>query len=239
MHALSDAGLVERVQTDRIDILVALSGFLGGNRMAVFAAKPAPIQVTGWAYATGTGTSWSDYLFSDPITIPAEARRFVSERVVDMPCLIGFEAPPNAPDIVAPPVDTNGWITFGCMNRISKITEEMLNCCAQILDQTTASRLLFKDRSLSDHTIRKRFLEHFEAKGISSDRLMFLGATSRDTHLATYGIIDIALDSFPHSGGVTTLEALWMGVPVVCMQRAGTRRGSHCQRNRPTGMGRP
>ena len=217
VHALSDAGLVEKIQKDQIDILVDLSGFLGGNRMTVFAARPAPIQVTAWGLASGTGASWIDYLFNDPIGIPADARSFVGEQVIDLPCQIGLEAPPNATDILPPPADMNGWITFGCMNRISKVTNDMLDCCACILNEVTESRLMFKDRSLSDHTIRRRFQRKFETNGISAHRLVFLGATPRAAHLATYGAIDVALDSFPFGGGVTTLEALWMGVPVVCM----------------------
>ena len=217
VHALSNAGLVEKILTDRIDILVDLSGFLGGNRMAVFAARPAPIQVTGWGLASGTGASWIDYLFNDPVGIPADARRFVGEQVVDLPCQIGLEAPPNAPSVVPPPVDVNGWITFGCMNRASKITDDMLDCCGHIMEEVPGSRLIFKDRSLSDPTIRRRFKQHFETNGVSTHRVIFLGATPRATHLATYNAIDVALDTFPFGGGVTTLEALWMGVPVVCM----------------------
>lgn len=216
-RSLSDKELVSRIIDDQIDVLVDLSGFLTGNRLTVFAAKPAPIQITGWGFASGTGMLSIDYLFSDPVAIPAADRKYLTEEVIDLPCQIALEGPRGAPKIVDLPFDANGIITFGCMNRTSKITDEMLDCCARIMRRVPTSRLIFKDISFSDNSIRKRLEKRFGRNGIEQDRLEFFGATSRNVHLETYNTIDIALDTFPFGGGVTTLEALWMGVPVVCI----------------------
>ena len=122
---MTDDQLAEQIISDRIDILVDLSGFTGGNRLRVFARKPAPIQVTAWGHATGNGMPEIDYLFSDPVSTPAEVRHLFAEKVYDLPCLLTIDAPPaSVKPALQPPCLTNGYVTFGVFNRLEKISAD-------------------------------------------------------------------------------------------------------------------
>ena len=116
----SDDRLAEQIQADQVDILVDLSGHSAGHRLGVFARKPAPVQVTAWGHATGTGLPTIDYLFSDPVAIPKAVRHLFAETIYDLPCLITMEPPPYDLQPSDPPVCTRGFITFGSFNRIGK-----------------------------------------------------------------------------------------------------------------------
>jgi predicted O-linked N-acetylglucosamine transferase (SPINDLY family) len=213
--ALSDEALAAQVRADRVDILVDLSGHSEGNRLLALASKPAPVQVTAWGHATGTGLPAIDYLFSDAVLIPAEARPLFAETVHDLPCCIGFEAPADAPPVAELPAAKRGFVTFGCLNRYSKVLPAVLALWARILHAVPGSRLLLKDTALGDAAMQKRVREDLAKLGIAPGRVELRGGTPRLEHLAAYHDVDIALDPFPQNGGVTTWEALWMGVPVL------------------------
>ncbi len=214
---MSDEQLAERIRADRIDILVDLSAFSAGSRLLVFARKPAPIQVTGWGYAVSTGLATMDYHFSDPVAVPPEARHHYTETVIDLPCCVGFEPPQASPDESPAPSLSGEPVTFGCLNRLSKISDGAARLWCRLLEEMPKSRLLLKDRRLADPAERKRVADLFGAHGIEAQRLVLLPGTSQFEHLAAYGRVDVVLDPFPHTGGVSTLEALWMGVPVVTL----------------------
>jgi predicted O-linked N-acetylglucosamine transferase (SPINDLY family) len=211
----SDERLADCIRADKVDILIDLSGHGDGNRLRVFAAKPAPIQVTAWGHGTGTGLPTIDYLFSDPVAIPAEVRPLFAERIYDLPSLVIVEPPPAELRCPEPPVISNGYVTYGVLNRISKISDAAIGVWARILRSDVTSRLLIKDKLLDDAAVRLRLLERFARHGIGSDRILFEGSTTREGHLAAHQRVDICLDPFPQGGGVTTWEALYMGVPVV------------------------
>src|SRR4029077_10729334 len=139
---LSDDELADRIQADGVDILVDLSGHSTGNRLGVFARKPAPIQVTAWGHATGTGIQTMDYLFSDPVSIPKAGRHLFAETIYDLPCLITMEPPPYDLQPSDPPVCARGYVTFGSFNRIGKVSDEAVAVWAKILHATPHSRLL-------------------------------------------------------------------------------------------------
>jgi predicted O-linked N-acetylglucosamine transferase (SPINDLY family) len=212
---LSDQTLAERVLSDKIDILIDLSGHSAGNRLGAFARKPAPVQVTAWGHATGTGLATIDYLFGDPVTIPSDVRPFFTEKLYDLPCIITTEPPPAALRPSDPPLLAKGHVTFGVFNRMSKISDEAVAVWSDILHRVPAARLLMKDGALDDETVRSGLSERFAARGVSPDRIDFLGFTPREQHLAAFSKVDICLDPFPQNGGVSTWEALHMGVPVV------------------------
>ncbi len=212
---LTDDELAQRIRDDRVDILVDLSGHTDGNRLLMFARKPAPIQVTAWGYSTGTGIPAIDYLFHDTVGVPPAARPLFAERIADLPCQVGFEAPPDSPGIGASPAMTRGYVTFGCFNRLFKVSAGAIELWSKILLALPGSRLLLKDRLLDLAAPRATMIDAFAKRGIGTDRLELLGNTSRREHLAAHDRIDIALDPFPHNGGVSTWEALWMGCPVV------------------------
>ena len=212
---LTDEALAEQIRADGIDILVDLSGHTGGNRLLVFARKPAPIQVSAWGSATGTGLPAIDYLFSDPVAIPAAVRPLFAETVVDLPCLGPFEAPAYIPSVAELPALARGVVTFGCLNRLGKVSQTALELWARILRAAPGSRLLLKDAALDNPAVQARVKDTLAGQGIGPERIELRGGSPRRDHLAAHNDVDIALDPFPHNGGMSTWESIWMGVPVV------------------------
>ena len=211
---LSDEELADQIESDQVDILIDLPGHSDGNRLNVFAAKPAPIQATGWGHATGTGLPTMDYLFSDPLLIPQDVRHLFAEKICDLPCFITME-PLRQPHALTPPMIRNGYVTFGVFNRIDKISEQVLAVWSKLLAALPTSIIVIKHSALNDAFARETLIGRFVAHGIAADRVRCLGSTPRPEHLAQFADIDIALDPFPQNGGVSTWEALQMGVPVV------------------------
>ena len=179
------------------------------------ARKPAPIQAHGWGHGTGTGLPTIDYLFSDPVAIPAAVRHLFAETIVDLPCFVTLAPLPAGIARAPTPAIANGFITFGVFNRISKISNEAVEVWSRILERVPGSRLLIKDTALDAQLVRDNLLARFAACRLPAESVDLLGATSRDEHLATFNRVDIGLDPFPQNGGVSTWEALQMGVPVV------------------------
>jgi len=211
----SDDQLADCIRADKVDILIDLSGHGEANRLRTFAGKPAPVQVTAWGHATGTGLPTIDYLFSDPVMIPAEVRHLYAEQFHDLPCAIIIEPPPAGLRYPEPPVTSNGYLTYGVFNRVSKLSNAAIAVWARILRSEPTSRLLIKHSQIDDAAVRSMLMEKFAAHAIAPDRITLLGSTPRAQHLAAYRQVDICLDPFPQGGGVSTWEALYMGVPVV------------------------
>ncbi len=213
---LDDTELFERIRADRIDILVDLSGHTGNNRLPVFGRRAAPVQISWIGYPATTGLSQMDYRISDGWADPeGETDSFHSERLLRLPAgFLCYRPPANAPV----PMDRPGRrpITFGSFNNLSKVTDEVIALWARLLTDCPDTRLLLKSRQLADHGVRDRVLGVFQANGVPPERLD-LRARVRDAsdHLALYGAVDVALDTFPYNGTTTTCEALWMGVPVI------------------------
>lgn len=213
--SLADERLAALIRHERIDILVDLVGHMSGHRLGVFARKPAPIQVTGWGEPTGTGLKTMDYLLADSFLVPEAERNLLAERVLCLPNFLGYWTPEPLPEPSALPMLARGHVTFGCFNRIEKIASGTIASWASILRALPDARLLLKDRAFDDLGQQRRIAGAFAAQGIAAGRLEFRGEMSREAHLQSYGDIDIALDPFPHGGGMTTLDALSMGVPVL------------------------
>ena len=211
---LSDDELADRIQADNVDILVDLSGHSAGNRLTVFARKPAPIQVTAWGSGTGTGLPTIDYFLADPITVPEAARHLFAERIFDLPSVITI-GPVIDMRPSEPPMIRNGHVTFGVFNRIDKISDQALAVWSRLLREVAGSTIVIKNGTLDDPFLRDGLIGRFVAHGVSQDRIRCLGSTLRQVHLAEFANIDISLDPFPQNGGVSTWESLQMGVPVV------------------------
>jgi predicted O-linked N-acetylglucosamine transferase (SPINDLY family) len=217
VEALSDEELAAQVRADGIDILVDLSGYSQGNRLPTFARKPAPIQVTAWGYATSTGLDTMDVFFADPVVVPAEAEPLYAEKIVHLPNVVCY-TPPGMPPAISPlPARARGYVTFGSYNRALKITTAVLETWARVLQAVPDSRLILKPRLPDSEATRERILGPLVRNGIAPERVEILGLTSGEEHLVTFGQLDIQLDTFPHTGGVTTLDGLLMGVPVVTL----------------------
>lgn len=215
---LDDEALAERIHADGIDILIDLAGHTMHNRLLVFARKPAPIQVTGGGNNDTTGLDVMDYFISDRFHTPPGAERYFTETLIRMPNdYICYGPPEYAPEVSAPPVLERGYITFGCFNNLAKVNSAVIALWAQILAALPEARLNLQTRDLRDPVTCERVRERFAAQGITLARLDLDGQVFHQTLLANYADIDIALDPFPYSGGLTTCEALWMGVPVVTL----------------------
>jgi len=215
---LSDQAFADLVRSDQIDILVDLSGHTGANRLLSFARKPAPIQCTGWGYAVGTGLPTMDVFFADPVIVPESERHLYAEEVRYLPCVVGSYWVEEFPEVLELPASVRGNITFGSLNRFAKVTEDTMRLWAKVLLAVPNSVMAFKAGELEEEAHRERVMAVFKALGIPSTRLMFMGGTDWHAHMEVYNEIDIALDPFPHGGGVTTLEALMMGVPVITLR---------------------
>lgn len=215
---MSDDELSEQIHKDQIDILIDLSGHTAYNRLPVFVRQPAPVQATWIGYFHSTGLNSIDYFITDPHTTPSDSSQLFSEMPVWLPSTrFCYSPPPYAPAVSSSPVHSAGRITFGCFNRVEKLVEPVIQAWAAILKRIPSSRLLLKAGALSDVAVRDSLRTRFAAYGLDPERLEMRGSSSHDAMLAEYGDVDIALDPFPFNGGMTTFEALWMGVPLIAL----------------------
>ena len=215
---LSDRAVAEKIYADGIDILIDLDGHTQGNRLGVFDYKPAPIQVSYLGYCTTTGLSTMDYWLTDEYLTEEDSVEMTTETIWRLPrCWISYQPPVDAPGVVQRGVDEI--LTLGSLNEFNKLNESVIDLWADIMKALPAAHLLLKTGRFSEADVRAEITALFAAKGIASDRLILEGKS--EVYLPVYHRIDIALDPFPRTGGVTTGDALWMGVPVITL--AGER----------------
>jgi predicted O-linked N-acetylglucosamine transferase (SPINDLY family) len=220
-HAILDVPDVEAariIKEDGIDILVDLSGHTAGNRLSLFAMKPAPVQVTYLGYPNTTGLSSIDYRFTDIVADPiGKADAYHCELLYRLPN--GFQCYSGDNSVMVNtelPYNRNGYVTFGCFNNIAKVNTSVVQAWSRILRMIPDSQLLLKSYQLNHDA--EYFSEFFLNEGIGKDRVKFLGQVANtDDHLKLYDSVDVALDPFPFNGATTTCEALWMGVPVLTL----------------------
>ena len=223
---LDDVAAAELVRKDRIDILVDLALHSAGGRLRLFACKPAPVQITWLGYAGTTGLDAIDYRITDPYVDPPGTDLGVySEACLHLPetlwCYDSLD-----PDLSVGPLPalTAGVVTFGCQNSYRKVQPGVLSLWARVLRELPGSRLLL----YAEEPSQKSILRKLSAEGVEPERVEFGRRVSRREYLGRYQRIDIGLDTFPFTGATTSLDALWMGVPVVTLtggtslHRAGT-----------------
>ncbi|MBC8337878.1 MAG: tetratricopeptide repeat protein [Rhodospirillales bacterium] len=216
IYGESDEDLAKMIVSDGIDILIDLSGHSASNRLLVFARKPAPVQVAWAGYVGTTGLSAIDYLISDIYSTPEEDEPFYSEKVIRMPDgWLCYAPPAYAPEVGPLPFERNAGVTFASFSNPAKINEAVVSVWADVLKGVERSRLVLKFRGIDSGANAKRLTSMFQAEGVDPSRLILEGKSSHPELLARYNDVDIALDPFPYSGGLTTYEALWMGVPVI------------------------
>lgn len=226
--ALDTASVVDLIRADAIDLLVDLAGHTAGNRLMVFARKPAPIAATWLAYPGSTGLPEIDYLVSDAYTSPSRFAGHASETVWRLPATrLCFTPPSGSPAPRMPAADAP--VTFACFNNVSKINPDVLALWKRVLEGVPGSRLVFKYGSLDGAAGRALLARDIEAAGIDPARVHMRGKSSYLELLGEYGDVHVALDPFPYCGGLSSLDALWMGVPVVTLEQtlmAGRQTGA-------------
>lgn len=201
---------------EQLDILADLNGFSYPRRLGVFMRKPAPVQV-GWfnTFAT-SGMKAFDFAIGDDVALPREEERFYTERILRVRgSYLAFSVRYPVPDVVDPPSAESRSITFGCLAPQYKMIPDVIAVFAEILSAAPGARLLLKNTCLTDPGNRAIVRDLFRRRGISRRQLVCEGPAEHFKFLKTYDRIDIALDTFPYSGGTTTMEALWQGVPVL------------------------
>ena len=222
IQGLSDEQAVQLVRADRIDILVDLSLHSAGNRLPLFARKPAPVQISYLGYCGTTGLDAIDCRLSDPFLDPPDADLTVySEKTVRLPSSYWcYEPLGPVPDVGALPAGRTGNITFGCLNHFAKVSRLALELWVDILCKVPQSRLLL---NVPAGTARAEVISVFTARRIPPERIEFVAKQDWDDYIRTWQRIDIGLDPCPCTGGITTCDALWMGVPVVTLAGDSSR----------------
>jgi len=210
----SDEELAGIIRDDAIDILVDLSGHTRGNRLKLFGYKPAPLQVTGIGHLS-PGISTIDYRLTTPLMTPPGEERIYPENPIYLNTYCAYTPPHDSPPTGPPPCRKNGFITFGFLGRFSKASEDVLALWGRILRDVPGSRLLLKFGQLDDPAVQQDIKQTFASFGVTEDRLILLGKTDQRDHLEAYNLVDIVFDTFPHGGGITSMDSLWMGVPVL------------------------
>jgi protein O-GlcNAc transferase len=226
---MADEQAAEAIRQDGIDILVDLSGHTGRNRLLVFARKPAPVQASYLGYLGTTGLAAIDYYLTDADADPVgQAEAHYQEQLIRLPQSAFCYQPGSAPDVGQLPDLQSGRITFGCLNILAKVSEEVLVLWSRVLTAVSGSRIMLRTGAgrEAEERVRRTLADH----GIAQERVLFLGHTAtRFDYLKLFQEVDLSLDPFPYNGVTTTCDSLWMGVPVLtlagrmCAARQGVR----------------
>lgn len=218
---LTDDEVAALIEGTGIDILIDLAGHTLNNRLPVFARKPAPVQMSWAGYVGTTGMAAMDYVIADRHQAPPEDDANYTERIIRLPhSYVPYDPPATAPGVAPLPALQNGIVTFGGMHNPAKINDPVMRLWASVLARVPGSIIRLKYRGLDAPGSVARIHAAFASAGIAPDRVQLSGFAPPDELLAAYAAIDIALDAMPYSGGLTTCEALWMGVPVLTLRGA-------------------
>jgi len=213
----TDLELARLIHDDGIDILVDLAGHTGDNRLKTFTYRPAPVQATYLGFFAASGLEAMDCWITDEVLHPPDTLEQTLESIYRLPrCSFCYNPPAEAPG-VSPCPNKDDQVVFGSFHHLSKLGPELVATWSRLLHQLPGSRLFLMDKSLGDIRTRQRLVEQFAQNGVCIDQLSINSSLPYREYLATYSQIDIVLDSFPRTGGTTTAEALWMGVPVVTL----------------------
>jgi protein O-GlcNAc transferase len=227
ISGMNDGDVANMIRSDQIDILVDLAGHTAGNRLLVFARKPAPIQITYLGYPDTTGMSAMDYRITDGYADPpGMTEMYHSEKLLRLPrTFASYRPPEEAPEVSPLPATIYGRVTFGAFTTLAKLPPVLLDCWSEILLQVPDSRLLITAAGLQAADLQRDIRRRFESKGIDPTRVDLMGKRPFEEYFALHHRVDIYLDTFPVNGHTVTCHALWMGLPVVTL--AGQ---THCQR---------
>ena len=213
-----DDELALQIEQDRVDVLIDLAGHTAGNRLKMFARRVAPLQISWIGYSATTGIPNMDLAFMDDYVVPAGCDEYFTEKLIRLEGLRFCYTPPfYAPEVAPSPFLKSGYLTFGCFNNLAKLTPLVIESWASILNALPQSRLILKWKSLGDQEAVRGIQLKFENFGVAPGRIECRGWSKHTAMLAEYSDVDVALDPFPFSGGLTSCDALYMGVPVITM----------------------
>lgn len=225
--SMSDEMLAHTIRQDAIDILIDLNGHTAGNRLLAFARRPAPLQATLFGYPNTTGIPSIDFRMTDGISDPpGQSEALSTETLLRLPHMSWVYSPPTGLPPVGPlPGLTKKGLTFGCLNNAAKVSDDCLSAWAKLLQATPGSKLVLL--AGQSNAGAKRLADRFTKAGILRDRVELIFRLPREQYYEAYAGFDLALDPFPYNGGVTTCDALWMGVPVLTVEgsRYASRQG--------------
>ena len=211
-----DIEVINQIRKDKINILFDLAGHSAKNRLTVFMNKPAPMQISWAGYPGFVGIPEIDYVIGDRYVTPEKENNFFTEKVYLLPNIwMCFTPPKYKVEIKELPAIKNKYVTFGSFNNLPKINKEVVFLWSKILKAVPKSKIFLKSHVLNDSYFKKLIINNFEKNNINADSIILEGRSARKEYLACYNKIDIALDPFPWSGGISTWEAIWMGVPVL------------------------
>ena len=234
--SLKDEILLKRILEDKVDILIDLCRHTAQNRLRVLAARAAPVQITWIGYVSTTGLPCVDYLLEDTTSAPANAPQQFTETVLNIEgAYLCYARPAELPPLKPPPCLVKHHITFGCFGALAKLSDPTLEMWGQLLAQIPDSVLFLQRGIYADERVREVFTERAACCGLNIEQVQFSGGLPYEAFLKSYSDVDIMLDTVPFSGGSTTAEALWMGVPVVTL--AGERFGSRTSASLLAGAG--
>lgn len=219
----SDIALANLIRENEIDILIDLSGHTKGSRLTAFSYRPAPVMISWLGYFATTGLSYIDGVFLDRWHAPKGSEKYYVESIVRLKSKFCYQPAPWAPTTLSSlPFLAKNYISFGCFNNTNKLNDKVYDAWVEILAAIPNSKLVLKWRTFNDKNFREKTIRHFVSRGIDSARVQLRGPSSHAELLREYEDIDIALDPFPFSGGLTSFEALWMGVPVITLPQSRT-----------------
>ncbi len=213
---LSDENAAILIHDDGVQVLIDLSGHSSGNRLPIFASKPAPVQVSWLGYFATTGLNAMDYFIADKIGVPISNHGQFVEKIKYLPDTRLCFSVPDVEVAVSPlPALANQYVTFGSFQNTAKVGDDVLMLWAQVLKALPNARLRLQSKALGDAAVAEKILERLVNCGIDPKVVSMHGFVSRQGYLEAHAEIDMILDTFPFNGGTTTCEALWMGVPTL------------------------
>jgi predicted O-linked N-acetylglucosamine transferase (SPINDLY family) len=230
---IGDQALADLIRRDGVDILVDLSQHTAGNRLPVFARQPAPVQVSFAGYPASTGMETIGYRISDRY-LESEIETSTKERVCLIECFWCYDPCGMEAEVEITKRPEPGRVSFGSLNKFCKFNAPVFQLWARVLRKIRDSRLILLGGGESH---RKRIVQFLERGGVDSHRVEFVEPRGRQAYLELYHRLDIVLDPFPYNGHTTSLDALWMGVPVVSL--AGPNSVSRAALSQLSNLGLP
>lgn len=218
LTGLNDQAAAQLIHDDGVHILIDLSGHSAGNRLPVFAWKPAPVQVSWLGYYATTGLEAMDYFIADEISVPKTDQSQFTEKIKYLPdTRLCFTVPDAVLEVSALPAMKNGYVTVGCFQNRAKVSEDVLSLWAKVLHALPDLKLRWQCKSFEDSNTREQVIQRMSELGIRAERISLFSLVDRNAYLAAHAEVDLILDTFHFPGGTTTCEALWMGVPTLTL----------------------